>query len=54
MLSTGQGQYQVKWGHHMEIWHECRVTHALQVIWDVEFDGDTLYASDLRSGQGQV
>ena len=25
----------------MKILHECRVTHVLYVIWEVEFDGDT-------------
>ena len=27
----------------MKIWHECRVTHVLWVIWHVEFDVDTHY-----------
>ena len=41
MLSTGQDQGQVRWGHRMKIWDDCRVTRVLWVIWDVEFDGDT-------------
>ena len=41
MLSTGQGQGQVKLGHRTKILHNCRVTQVLQVTRDVEFDGDT-------------
>ena len=40
-LGTGQGQGQAKWGRRMKMWHECRVTPDLRVIWDVEYDGNT-------------
>ena len=55
MLSTGQYQGQVKWGHYMKIYNEYRVTHVLWVIWSVEFDGDTHFHiwPKVRSSSGQ-
>ena len=39
----------------MKIWHECRVTHDLWVIWDVELDGNTHFYiwPKVRSSSGQ-
>ena len=41
--SEGQGQGQVRYGQEMEILDECRATHVLWVLWDIELDGLRLF-----------
>ena len=50
----GQGKVQVKYGHQMKILHRCRATHAVGVIWDVEYDGIIYFLFDPRKGQSKV
>ena len=41
-----KGQGQIKEGHQTTMLRECRVTHALSVIWEVEFDGGIYFSVD--------
>ena len=54
MQTTGQGQGQVKWAHHMKLQHGYRVTHILWVIWHYNLMMILIFTFHLRSGQVQV
>ena len=42
-----------KYGRQMKLLHECRATHVLWVILDVEFDDGIHFFFDPSKGQGQ-
>ena len=54
ILSKGQDQGQVKYGHEVKMLFRYLATHVLWVIWDAEFDGGIHFYISPRKGQVQV